>query len=56
MRSKLKVRNICNFTENVTVCCNVYLLKYVSGNVSHVRRLNNSSSRVPEVEVQFSNG
>jgi hypothetical protein len=55
-RLRLKFRNICNFSENVTLCYNVYLLKYITGNVTHVRRLNDSSSRVPEVEVPFSNG
>jgi hypothetical protein len=55
-RFRLRVRNICNFSESVTLCYNVYLSKCITGNVTHVRRLNDSSTRVPEVEVPFANG
>lgn len=54
-RLRLKFGNICK-SESVTLCCNVYLLKCMTGNATYVRRLNDSSRRVPEVEVPFSNG
>lgn len=55
-RLRLKFGNIYNLSESVTLCCNVYFLKYITGNATHVRRLNDSNRRVPEVEVPFSNG
>jgi hypothetical protein len=53
---RLRVLRICNFTENFTSYCNVYLLKYVTGNLRYVRRFSDSNDRIPEVEVSFSNG
>lgn len=51
-----RVQSIFNVNESIISYYNVYLLKYVSGNIRHVRRFGNSTNRVPEVEVPFSNG
>jgi hypothetical protein len=48
--------SIFNFPESITSWYNVYLLKYITGDVRHVRRFGDSTNRVPEVEVPFSNG
>jgi hypothetical protein len=55
-RYRLKVWRVCNFTENATSLLNVYLLKYITGNLRHVKRFSDGNSRIPQVEVPFSNG
>jgi hypothetical protein len=53
---RVKVLSIFNFPESIASYYNVHLLKYITGNVGHVRRFGDSTNRVPEVEVPFSNG
>jgi hypothetical protein len=53
---RAKVLGIFNFPEGITSYYNVHLLKYITGNVRHVKRFGDSTNRVPEVEVPFSNG
>lgn len=53
---RAKVLSILNFPESITSYYNVHLLKYIPGNIRHVRRFGDSTNRVPEVEVPFSNG